>query len=66
MGITKRWNTSKHAVYNIGYHLIWYPKYRKRVLVGEVEHRLKHLLLEKASEWGWVVEFIDHHDNTTT
>ncbi|MBW6414622.1 IS200/IS605 family transposase [Methylacidiphilum fumariolicum] len=35
-------------MYNIGYHLIWCPKYRRKVLVGEVAERLKELLHEKA------------------
>jgi putative transposase len=43
-----RWKTSKTSVYNIAYHLIWCPKYRRKVLVGNVEIRLKELLLEKA------------------
>jgi len=43
-----RWDKSNKATYNIGYHLIWCPKYRRKVLVGEVENRLKELLIEKA------------------
>jgi putative transposase len=37
-------------VYNCGYHLIWCPKYRKKVLVDGVDKRLKELLLEKAKD----------------
>ncbi len=40
------------TVYNIGYHLIWCPKYRRKVLVGEVAERLKELLFQKAQEIG--------------
>ncbi len=39
-------------MYNIGYHLIWCPKYRRPVLVGEIEKRLKELLKTKAEEIG--------------
>jgi len=46
----KRWKRSATTVYNIGYHLIWCPKYRRRVLAGEVAERLKELLLQKARE----------------
>jgi len=46
----KRWKRSKTVVYNIGYHLIWCPKYRRKVLVGEVVERLKELLHEKAEK----------------
>lgn len=44
----QRWKTSNTTVYNVGYHLIWCPKYRREVLTGEVKTRLKELLLEKA------------------
>jgi putative transposase len=47
-----RWVHSNTTVYNIGYHLIWCPKYRRKVLVGEVETRLRELLGEKAEEIG--------------
>jgi len=37
------------VVYNCGYHLIWCPKYRRKVLDGDVEERLRELLQEKAA-----------------
>ena len=46
----KRWTKSKTVVYNIGYHLIWCSKYRRKVLTGDVETRLKELLAEKAGQ----------------
>jgi len=45
-----RWKTSSTCVYNLGYHLIWCPKFRRKVLLGSIETRLKELLLEKASK----------------
>ena len=47
-----RWVHSNTTVYNLGYHLIWCPKYRRKVLIGEVERRLKELLSKKAEEIG--------------
>ena len=38
------------SVVNINYHIIWCPKYRRKVLVGKVETRLKELLPELAEE----------------
>ncbi len=29
------------------YHIVWCPKYRRKVLTGKVEQRLKELLIEK-------------------
>lgn len=43
-----RWKTSQTAVYNLSYHLIWCPKYRRPVLTDEVRDRLLKLLEEKA------------------
>lgn len=46
----KRWKYSATTVYNIGYHLIWCPKYRRKVLIGGVAERLRELLFQKANE----------------
>ena len=47
-----RYKHSSHVVYNLSYHLIWCPKYRRKVLEGDIEVRLKELLIEKATEIG--------------
>ncbi len=51
-----RWKTNKWSVYNVAYHIIWTPKYRRKVLVWEIEDRLKELLLEKAKLLGIEIE----------
>lgn len=48
----ERWTHSNTTIFNIAYHIIWCPKYRRKVLVNEVEDRLKTLLVEKAKEIG--------------
>ncbi|MCL1876363.1 MAG: IS200/IS605 family transposase [Synergistaceae bacterium] len=48
--VHQRWTHSNTSVFNIGYHLIWCPKYRRKVLIGSVEARFKELLFEKAAE----------------
>ena len=45
-----RWKTSATAVYNLSYHLIWCPKYRRPVLVEDVHNRLLELIIQKAKE----------------
>jgi len=40
MGTVKR---AKHAVYDLKYHFVWVPKYRKLVLQGEVAEGLKEV-----------------------
>lgn len=43
-------------MYNIGYHIIWCPKYRRKVLVNGIDERCKELLLEKSAENGWTID----------
>ena len=38
------------------YHLVWIPKYRKRVLKGEIAERIKELLYECADFQRWKIE----------
>ena len=37
------------------YHLVWLPKYRKRILEGSVSDRLKDLFFECAEVNGWKI-----------
>jgi putative transposase len=36
--------TTRHATYNLNYHLVWLPKYRQSVLVNEVADRVRTIL----------------------
>ena len=38
------------------YHLVWIPKYRKRLLKGEIKKRLEELFYECAEMNGWKIE----------
>jgi putative transposase len=40
--------TNSNVVYNCQYHVIWCSKYRRKVLVGDVENRLKEILYQVA------------------
>ena len=48
MTTQNRYKYASHCLYNIGFHIIWCPKYRRKVLVDGIDERLKELLLEKA------------------
>lgn len=50
-----RWKHSNKSVFNIGYHLVWCPKYRRKVLTNGKDVRLKELLQEKASSMKWTI-----------
>ena len=47
-----RYARTAGAVFSLKYHLVWCPKYRRPVLVGDVAARLQALLTEKAAEMG--------------
>lgn len=57
--VTQRWTKSKTSVHNVAYHLIWCPKYRRKVLIEKVEKRLKQLLKQKAKENDWRIETLE-------
>ena len=46
----ERYKISAGCVYNINYHIVWCPKYRKRVLIDNVARDLKILIEQKAQE----------------
>lgn len=46
----KNYKHSKQVVYSSKYHIVWCPKYRRKVLVGKIEKRLKQLIKEVCKE----------------
>lgn len=53
---SKYW-TGAHTKHRLRYHLVWIPKYRKRVLTKEIAKKLRHLFYEacKMNRW-WLNE----------
>ena len=41
---------SNNCVYNIAYHIIWCPKYRRKILINQVKDRLIDILKIKSKE----------------
>ena len=39
-----KYKSNRNVVYSCKYHVVWCPKYRRKVLVGEIETRLKELI----------------------
>jgi len=42
--------SNKNIVYSCKYHVIWCPKYRRKVLVGRVEERFKEIVFSVSLE----------------
>jgi len=40
--------TTRHSVYNINYHMVWIPKYRKAILTDDISRRTKELISQIA------------------
>lgn len=51
-----RYRTSAHSRYSIYYHLVFCPKYRRKVLTGRLETRLKDIVREMAVHHDWIIE----------
>lgn len=45
-----RHHSSRSIVFNCQYHIVFCPKYRRKVLVGEIEKRLKEIVLEVSKD----------------
>ncbi|QIA26675.1 IS200/IS605 family transposase [Thermaerobacter sp. PB12/4term] len=46
----RRFKSDRSVVYSCQYHVVWCPKYRRRVLVDGVDDHLKAILREVARE----------------
>jgi putative transposase len=55
--VTVTLRTNSNIAFQCAFHVVWCPKYRRRVLGGRIEERLKQLIREVIEEKGaWLVE----------
>ncbi len=47
---------TRHAAYDLKYHLVWVPKYRKLILQGKVAVRLEQVFGEISERYGWQLQ----------
>ena len=47
---------TSHAVYEAKYHLVWCPKYRRKIEWGEGQERLEQIFQRIAVEFGFEIE----------
>ena len=52
-----------HTVYQLAYHFVWIPKYRRTLLGGAVGARLQEMLHEICTEYEWAVEALEVMDD---
>ena len=54
-----RYAKNAGAVFSLKFHIVWCPKYRRPVLAGRVDERLKELLTEVATEHGMTIHAME-------
>ena len=59
-----RYWKGSHTKHRLQYHVVWIPKYRRRVLRGKIAVRLKRLLYEasRVNRW-WISELSIQEDH---
>ena len=50
---------SSHAVYDLKYHFVWIPKYRKRILTPEIADYAKQVFRKIAEEYDMVIDTVE-------
>ena len=50
---------SSHAVYDLKYHFVWIPKYRKRILTPEIANYAKQVFRKTAEEYDMVIDTVE-------
>ena len=51
-----KFKNGSHSKYRLMYHLVWIPKYRKRILRGAIKTRLEELFKQCADVNDWDLE----------
>ena len=47
--------SARGCVYNVNYHIVWCTKYRRKVIYGDVEQYLRHILAAEAGTMDIIV-----------
>jgi putative transposase len=47
-----KFKSNNNITYSCKYHVIWCPKYRRKVLIHEVDVRLKEIIISVCDEFG--------------
>ena len=50
---------TSHAVYDLKYHLVWVPKYRKMILKGDLAKRVREVFAEIAERYEFEIDTME-------
>ena len=59
MNFEIEYKSNKNIVYSCHYHVVWCPKYRRKVLVNGVDDRLKDIIFTASQELGAEVHQVE-------
>lgn len=45
-----KYKSNNNVVYSCKYHVVWCPKYRRKILTGQIEMRLKELIIQTCQD----------------
>lgn len=45
-----KYNSNNNIVFSCKYHIVWSPKYRRKILEGDIDKRLKEIINEVSKE----------------
>ena len=48
--------STSHAVYETKYHMVWCPKYRKRILLKDIQKRVKELFQQISEQYEFEID----------
>lgn len=50
-----KYNSNGNCKFNISYHIVWIPKYRKHILIDNIEYRFKQIMADKILSLGLIL-----------
>jgi len=50
---------TSHAVYDLKYHMVWVPKYRKMILKGDLAKRVREVFAEIAERYEFEIDTME-------
>ena len=51
--MAREYHSNNNIVYSCKYHVVWCPKYRRKVLTGDVEKRLKEIIIDTCAKYNF-------------
>ena len=51
--VPDEYRRNPHSVTLLNYHFVWCPKRRRKILIGDVAHRLQEIIFELCTENDW-------------